>query len=147
MTKEGLAAAITGAEYPFHLEKDLARQAREAGLVVVYGASDDLMEFEGAIREEVGAFEGTTVWLSEDGLFDIDACADKCPHFESAFQHVREYGQALHAVWGKNGYSWQYQARIPHSTFEIMEEGEKYCRGIVFRLTDVEVENQCKEEA
>ena len=33
--------------------------------------------------------------------------------------------------------SWSYLTDIPHKTFDIMEDGEIYCRGIVFSLDDL----------
>jgi hypothetical protein len=36
-----------------------------------------------------------------------------------------------------NGYAHEITADFPHDTFEIREDGEKYCKGIVFRLSDV----------
>ena len=44
-----------------------ARAAKDAGLVVVYGYSDDNVEFSGAIDEEVGAYEDTTIYITKDG--------------------------------------------------------------------------------
>ena len=58
MTKEELAKMIDGSEYPFTLWPE--HEAAKHGLIVVYGASDDLMEFEGAIRDEFDCFEGGT---------------------------------------------------------------------------------------
>lgn len=139
MTKEDLAARLTGCTYPFDLSKEIAQEARSAGLVVVFGASDDLLELRGALDDEVSASNGVTVWLMNDGLFDTNACASYCWYFEGAFQHVREYGRSLTALWDPgDGYSWRYETDIPHATFEIVEEGEPYCRGIVFALSDVE---------
>ena len=43
----------------------------------------------------------------------------------------------MKAVWGEEGYSWTYETAIPHATFEILEDEEKYCRGIVFDIKDL----------
>jgi hypothetical protein len=47
MAKEQLAAILDGSEYPLHINKEIKELLKSAGLVVVYGASDDLMEFDG----------------------------------------------------------------------------------------------------
>lgn len=39
------------------------------------------------------------------------------------------------AVWD-GGVPWAYTVEFPHSTFEIKEDGEVYCRGFVFALAD-----------
>ena len=41
--------------------------ARDNGLVVVMGASDDLMEFTGAISDEVSAWDGGLAWVLDNG--------------------------------------------------------------------------------
>ncbi len=139
MTKEEIAARLDGFGYPFTPPKDVQIDARAVGLVIVYGASDDLMELCGAIDDEISACDGVTIWLNEDGVFDETECADRCNHFESAFQHVREYGQKIVALWDPGDwYSWRYETAIPHVTFEIVEDGQKYCRGIIFAVADVE---------
>jgi hypothetical protein len=132
-TKE-LAARLNGTEYPLYVPRELAADAKAAGLVIVYGASDDLMEFAGAIDDELGAYDGTTAYLVRTGMLQNDCGNDDCPHFEKLKANAR----TIEALWCKEGdYSWTYRTTIPHETFEITEEGGPYCRGIVFALTDV----------
>ena len=33
--------------------------------------------------------------------------------------------------------AWTYMTDIPHATFDVMDDGELYCRGIVFALADL----------
>ena len=146
MTKEGLAALITGSEYPFDLPKHLILPAEIAGLVVVYGASDDLMELRGALCEEFGAYESTEILLTRNGVFQEDECASQCRYYEAARQQARKDGRTITALWKVEGYSWMYKTAIPHATFEIVEEGEKYCRGIVFSMAEVEPGDRSREE-
>jgi hypothetical protein len=127
-----LAAVLTGNEYRKEISKEVEAQAKAAGLVVVFGASDDLMEFRGAIHDEVGAYDGTTAYLTRAGLLVNDCENDYCPHFEK----MRKAARTIDAVWDTEGYSWIFRTEIPHTTFEIVEDGEKYCRGIVFALDD-----------
>ena len=77
MTKESLAALITGREIGDEVTPAESIEAKNARLVVVYGASDDLTEFSGF---------------------------------------------------------------IPHATFEVFEDGEVWCRGIVFSMDDLGVQ-------
>lgn len=135
MSPQELAALLTGREYPFYPSKDgSAAQAKAAGLVVVYGASDDLMEFAGAIDDELGAYDGTTAYLTSAGLLTSDCSDAACPYFAK----LKESAATIEALWcAEDGYSWTYKTEIPHATFEIIEDGEPYCRGIVFSLADV----------
>ena len=139
MTKEELAAQLNGIEYPAHraITKDHIAAAKEAGLVIVYGASDDLMEFEGASREEIGCYGGGTALVDLQGVLpDRDTLGGDD---EIAEYVARKKGaKTIEALWCKEpGYSWTYRTDIPHATFEVMDDGEHYCRGIVFSLTDL----------
>ena len=138
MTKEDLAAQLTGLTYPVRLPRAIEAAAKDAGLVIVFGASDDLLELRGAISEELSAYEGTKILLTRDGVFDEDSCSKKCSHWKKARAQAQQNGQILEALWDTAGYSWMYQISIPHATFEVLEDGEPYCRGVVFALADVE---------
>ncbi len=134
MTRDELAERLTGSEYPFDPPADLQRLAKDAGLVIVFGASDDLMEFRGAIYDEIGAREGTVAYLNSAGLLTSECEDDNCPYFKRR----KEQAATIKAIWDAEGYSWIYETAIPHATFEVVEDGEKYCRGIVFALGDVQ---------
>lgn len=138
MTKEELAKMLDAAEYPFKLWHE--HEAAKHGLVVVYGASDDLMEFEGAISEEIGVGHLSSVEIDVEGVLpDWDTFRgdnDQISDFERYFGR-RKYAKTITAIWDRDGYSWQYATNIPHVTFDIMDDGEKYCRGIVFSLADL----------
>ena len=136
MNAKELAAKLNGTEYPLYVPKEVAAEAKAAGLVIVYGASDDLMEFAGAVDDELGAYDGTTAHLDANGLLKNDCDNDECPHFEK----LKAAAATVEALWCKEGdYSWTYKTKIPHETFEIVEDGWPYCRGIVFSLSDVKV--------
>ena len=133
ITKE-LAALLNGREYRSEMTGEEEREAKESGLVVVFGASDDLCELRGAIDEEVDCYGGGTIHLTTDAVLQSPGCgcyqSDECPYFQRA---VRE-AKTIEAVWGKDGYSWTYKTDIPHETFDIFEDGKKYCKGIVFAV-------------
>jgi len=129
-----LAAQLNGREYLHEIEPHEEASARRDGLVVVFGASDDLMEFRGAINDELGAYEGTTAHLTRLGLIENDCDDDACPHFKRA----KARASTIVAKWHDNGpYSWTFETAIPHAKFKIFEDGKPYCRGIVFALEDV----------
>lgn len=136
MTKEELAKKLDGNEYLHEVPKEIATEAKEAGLVIVYGQSDDLMEFAGAIDEEVGAWEGVTVLVDTKGLLPERESIEDDETLEDFFKRKRD-ALKIQALWAKEGnYSWTYKTDIPHATFNILEDGEPYCRGIVFALKD-----------
>jgi hypothetical protein len=133
-----LAAQLNGMQYPVRISKELAAEAKAAGLVIVYGASDDLMEFEGAIYDEIGCYDGGMAYVDAKGLLSDRDSIEEDDELKDYFAR-QSAAQQIEAVWDNGtGYSWTYLTAIPHETFEVLEEGEPpYCRGIVFALADV----------
>lgn len=135
MNREELAKMLDGSEYPLRIDKNFEEEIKYYGFVVVFGASDDLMEFRGEINDELDAYEGQTAFLTSNGLL-VNECAegDSCPYF----QEKKKAATAIKALWCKeDNLSWTYETEIPHDTFIIKEGEDSYCRGIVFNLTDV----------
>jgi len=127
--KEFIEKHLQNCEYGAELSKEAEQEAKENGFVVVFGASDDLCEFRGAVEDEVECFDGDNIYINAKGniantLFE-DFAPDKHPEYK-----------LIEAVWGNSGASWTYKTDIPHKTFTVTEDGEPYCIGIVFRLAD-----------
>ena len=134
MTKEELAAKLNGREYGAEITGKESHEAEDAGLVVVFGYSDDNVELRGAINDEIGCGDsGTLIPVTSTGLLINDCEDEDCPYFQQKAQHAA----SIEPLWDKEGYSWIYKTAIPHATFDIEEDGDKYCRGIVFALADV----------
>lgn len=126
MTKKELAEKLNGRQYGDSF-KDVLEDAKASGLVIVTGASDDLMEFDGAIVDEGGCFDGGKVYFDKDGVS----------------QDGTERANVIEAIWcgGTNvdgcQATWSYKTDIPHETFEIWEDEELYCIGLVFSIEDI----------
>lgn len=138
MIKEYLASLLDGIQYPAHrtISKDLIEQAKASGLVIVFGASDDLMEFEGAIRDEFGCYNGGTALVDAEGLLPDRENIEDDDELKAFFKR-EPIAKKIKAVWDKDGFSWIYETDIPHSTFDVWEGEDGYCRGIVFALADL----------
>lgn len=136
MTAKELASMLNGREYGKEITKEEISVAKESGLVVVFGASDDLMEFRGAIDDEVDCFEGGIAYVNENGILKAPMNCDECKKCEYV-NDKRDACNTISAIWCDGEFSWTYHTEIPHETFEIMDDGEKYCRGIVFCLSDL----------
>lgn len=130
-----LAQLLNGREYRKEITKEEELAARLAGLVVVFGASDDLLEFRGAIDEEVGAYEGAHVLLTKTGI-PVNECDDEhCPYFGRILE---ECESKIESRWcPREGLSWEIVSNIPSAKFTIMDDGEAYCEGLVFRMEDL----------
>jgi hypothetical protein len=137
---ESLAELLNGREYRDEISGGEADKAKENGLVVVFGASDDLIEFRGAIHDEVGLYDGGEITVDAQGISpewndDDPGSKEECRKY---FEREKLPKKAIRCDWDKDGYSWLISVkRLDHATFDILEDGEKYCRGIVFRLSDI----------
>ncbi len=133
ITKEEAAALLNGLQYPNEGSPALYAQMKAAGLVAVFGGSDDLMEFRGAVDDEIGASDGTEAPFNTRGLMKSECEDDECPYFKASLRNAK----TITAHWcAEPGISWTYQTPIPHATFEIKEDEDTYCRGVVFDLKD-----------
>ncbi|MCV9910172.1 hypothetical protein OIV19_21490 [Brucella sp. HL-2] len=134
MTPQEAVDALNGAEYTKEGSPELFAKMKDAGLVAVFGASDDLVELRGAIYDEIGAYEGTTFYVTPAGLLQNKCEDEHCPHFALE----KDKAAKIKAVWCDENLntSWSYDTDIPHETFSIYEEDELYCIGIVFALAD-----------
>ena len=135
MTSKELATLLDGNQYGNEITKEQEALAADNGLVVVFGYSDDAAELCGGIDDEVGAFDGTTFHVTRDGVLQAPDCGcDDCKYFEVAKRDAAE----IKAVWHDTGNPcWTYETDIPHEIFQIYEDGELFCVGIVFSLNDL----------
>lgn len=120
ITKEQLAGRLNLIPYGATiLTKEEKHDAIESGLCVITGAGDDLLEFDGTVYDEVGANDGTTVYLMPDGKIKkkdkdgkgIKIIAEWCPEDCET--------------------SWRISTSVPAATFKIVDDGELYCIGCV----------------
>ncbi len=134
---KAMADLLNGSQYPFAPIKEIVDSAKAAGLVIVYGASDDLVEFDGAFRDQVNRYDGGTVLVDSQGVLDRDQVDDDDDEAIAAYTLRSKGARRIEALWGQNGYDWSYQTDIPHATFEILQGTERYCRGIVLAVDDL----------
>ena len=135
MTAKELSEMLSGRKYGMEITSVEFDRAADAGLVVVYGYSDDNIELAGAIDDEVGAYEGNTIYITHAGvLHKLDCDQDSCPYFAKE----REKAKTIKAVWHDEGSPcWTFETDIPHETFNIYEGGELFCVGIVLSVEDL----------
>lgn len=109
--------------------KEEIQIAKDNGFVIVYGASDDLVELDGAIRDEGDCYGGGKIYVKavQDGGIIYD-----CYCRENAFSFLAKWYEEK----DENGtvIPWTYDVSIKHENFMIYEEGEPYCRGFAFEV-------------
>lgn len=135
ITKEELADMINGREYSSEITNDERRLAKENHLVVVFGRGDDYMLLSGATNDEIPAWDGGTAYFNEHGLLLNECDDDNCPYYKRLIANAAK----VDAVWGPKDpdCSWLMKSDIPHATFDIFEDGDLYCRGLVFNLKEL----------
>ncbi len=118
------AEMLDGNEYMEEMTVAQEEKAKELGFVVVFGGSDDLMELRGAIYGEIDCYDGGSGYIIDGDIYP----------------HKVKNASVLTAHWcAQEGISWTYdivdsKGNKPEvAEFSIMELGDIYCKGIVFR--------------
>lgn len=134
LTKEELASKLDGNEIYKELEGIDEKELKESKLIVMFGYSDDNVEMRGNIDDEISAYGRVTIRLNSNGIvtFPNDESCEDCALYQKLINGAKE----IEAEYGDDGV-WRFETEIPHSTFKIMEDGELFCIGIVFRADDV----------
>lgn len=144
MTKEQFAQLLNGRTYGNEITTEEEDLAKENGLLICFGASDDLLEMRGIIYEEYGTYEGGTTLLVQKktgiSAIDLDKYNElmeilKDNDFEIDIKRI-----PIKSEWCPSDLkcSWRISTTIPHATFDIMEDDGLYCRGIVIHISDIE---------
>lgn len=136
---------INGRSYRNEMYEVEEQIAKESGLVVIFGGSDDLVEFRGAIYDEIDAFDGAHFIIATPGT-EIPVDED-----EETYRKAKELEvvpiekesttkkNRFEAVWLPNEPKcyWLIKTNLPHSTFDIMADGELFCRGVIIDVLDL----------
>jgi hypothetical protein len=97
------------------------------GLVVVYAASDDLVEIEGAMTQEIGAFNGVKLTASKTQGFFETAAGEPDIEFRWCDDNS-----------GESVCPWSVICNLPHRKFDILDdEGYVSSVGIVLHIDDI----------
>jgi len=126
---------LNGREYGKEITKDEEKQAAEAGLLVLYGYSDDNVEIAGAYNDEASAYGGAVIHLTRTGVLQEPDCEwDDCPYYSAACNAAK----SVKAVWhDEGGPCWTFETDVPHETFNIYEDGGLFCVGLVLSVEDL----------
>ena len=134
MNAKELAAKLNGREYGKEITKEEETLAKLNNLIVAFGYSDDNLELRGAVYDELSAYEGTVATIDADELEvmpgeDDDGYCEKC--------HKRARKITITAEWSPSNLncSWNIFSDAEYETFDIMEDGELFCRGAVISVS------------
>lgn len=137
VTKESIAAALDGVEYPLYSNHPIFSEAKEAGVVVVFGSSDDMLIVAGAVQDDDYVMGTAERLLGAEGLIGSKDDLDTDEELEK-YLELKKAAKRILVKWAsEDEMSWTYETDIPHETFYIMEDDERYCRGIVFSIDEL----------
>lgn len=132
---QSFADRLDGEEYPLRVDFEYAKAN---SLVVAFCLSDDLLEFRGAIFDELDASEGTLAYIfngkaiSEDELIQDQEVLQKYGFLSS------RPSLSVEAIWEPEGgidAVWLVKVMGTESaSFNVMEDGRVFCQGAVFQL-------------
>jgi hypothetical protein len=145
MTPKTLADLLKNREYGCEINDGESAMAAQHGLVVMYGAGDDNIEFRGAIDGEVGAYQGTRVQVDSDGIVPmLDDVRDKYSEAELLEWSARcRNGVVVHARWDCDGSAWSFiftknsKCLDIGAEFTVCEDGEPFSTGVVFHISEL----------
>lgn len=148
MTKEQLAELLNGNDCRDEITKEQEAIANDNNLVVLFGASDDLLEMRGAIHDEQGAYDGGDFALILDGELYADGKEENTYHKAIGHEVLPlsdEYDnddnpRLVRADWcpeDQPGLSWRISSSLPCAPFMLKEDDEPYCEGIVIDIDEV----------
>lgn len=142
MNKQQLAKLLNGREMGEEIDVSEEKLAKDNGLVVVFGYSDDNIEFRGAIDDEIGCYVSQdggykTIKITKQGILPVWEDVKDDEELAAMYIHNKKNFKEIRAFWGKNDYSWSFKTVIPHVCFDILEGEEKFCKGIVFDIKDL----------
>jgi len=132
------AEKLNGREYRDELSREEEQQAKQDNVLIVLGASDDLLDLCGAISDEFSAYDGTTVFVSASGrVFDPD---ENKKTFEFNKQEIDKF-IPIKAVWSPtdSDASWKIETSVPSYEFRIYEDGDLYCIGLAIDMEEFKV--------
>lgn len=140
LTIKQVAARMNGREYLHEITRDEANELSYHGITVVFGASDDLVEFHGYIDDEIECYwEKATIPLLNGEI--LKKCSDDCDDYYDCplWKAALSKAKMICAQFTIDG--WKFDAAFPHEKFLIMEDGEVFGEGIVFSKEDLSDEN------
>ena len=132
---QNFANRISGQEYPLKDKNLDLEYAKANNLVIAFGASDDLLEFRGAIYDELSAYEGAFVYIVNGKAVD-DSQLDEDLEVLKKYNLLTEKPvTTVESFWCPEGLdaSWLIKVEgFESASFDVMKDERLYCRGAVF---------------
>jgi hypothetical protein len=127
MTAEDFAKKLDGREVGNEITEAERDEARNSGLLVVFGYSDDNVEFSGMFEDECSSVG--EIFFTRTGLIGrhVDCECEFC-----GFKDATKTAFSLESKFGTQG--WMFKTKLPHFKFKVMDDGIVYGEGLVIQL-------------
>lgn len=122
ITAKELQVKMHGGQY-YDTASKYADIADKSGLIIIEGASDDLVNCFGVIGGSLEVGHGSHFYVSSQGYI-----ATRNRKFEDS--------NRVNVIQGGDFY-WSYKSKIPHLTFDTYECGKPWCRGLIIDIKDL----------
>jgi hypothetical protein len=133
------AKKLNGREYLKEITSQEEKEAKEDGVIIAFGYSDDNLEFRGAIDDEIGAYDGATVKLTKDlTVFSESKNAESFNYNRHEIQKMPKVKAISCPTKNEETIAtWEITTKLPHEKFKIYEDGDLFCIGIVINVNSV----------
>ena len=130
LTSEFVASQLNGREYRNEITTELNEKLRNSSMIVIYGQSDDLVHInEFGETDEFGCCDGHVIHLTSNGVYVAGDSQQNIASVTAKWCPEDEDGNITS--------SWSFETDVPHTTFNIMEDGEVYCVGLVIDANEL----------
>jgi hypothetical protein len=137
MTKEQFAGLLNRRQYSKEITKDECQLAKKNGLLVAFGHSDDCLELRGILHDEYYSYDGSIEHFGINQNNQLVHISDE------TVASLKEWGVktfSIQAIWCPTSIdsSWLITTDdLPFATFDIFEDDNLFCRGIVIDKQDI----------
>ena len=146
ITIKEFAAMLHGRDRQPNMSQNELLLAKQRGFVVVYGDSDDRVEFEGAIREEGNT--NPLPWVCPAGVLALSENGELLDEDSDLYaEYVKDNRNVITVYYCcKDNLNWVFETDIPHETFLTYDGGynedysdfdDGFARCIVFELSSL----------
>lgn len=142
---ELFAQRLVGRQYGTEITLEEEKFARDNNLLVLFATSDDILGLRGIIDDEIGAWGGTTIWVTNNGkhLTRHNDVIDE----EKAITFLNSKGYKItepqkikiDLLWSPKDLpfscSWKITSNAPkQASFHVMDWDNVYCVGLVIEF-------------
>lgn len=142
INRKQFAKLLDKRQYRNEMTMQEEKLAKENGLLVIFGASDDLLEFRGLISEEIPAYEGCSAFIIKNKIGELSVIEENKFKKYTTNKEVEIKIPNIRIIADFNptfiDTSWLISSEIENSSFDIFDGNDLFCRAIVIDKETIE---------